>query len=71
MEQFLNNVALKIIRPRFSQDEEFVRLFIGEAKLVADLVHENIVQVYPLGQTEGQYYIGLEFVDSVSICTSS
>ena len=67
VEQLRKNVALKMIRPRFSQDEEFLRLFIGEAKLVADLVHENIVQVYHLGQTDGQYYIALEFVDGVDL----
>ncbi len=65
--EFRKDVALKMIRPRFSNNSEFVRLFISEAKLVADLVHENIVQVYHLGRTEGQYFIAMEFVDGVNL----
>ena len=65
--EFRKDVALKMIHPRFSNNSEFVRLFISEAKLVADLVHENIVQVYHLGRTEGQYFIAMEFVDGVDL----
>ena len=50
-EGFQKTVAIKTILESFSENPEFVRLFIGEAKLVADLVHENIVQVYHLGKT--------------------
>src|SRR6266700_4708930 len=64
---FQKTVAIKTILESFSTNPEFVRLFIGEAKLVADLVHENIVQVYHLGKSGNIYYIALEFVDGLNL----
>lgn len=66
-EGFAKTVAIKTIRTRLAQDPEFIRLFIGEAKLVADLVHENIVQVYQLGATEDRYYIVMEYVHGLTV----
>jgi len=66
-EGFQKTVAIKTILESFSTNPEFVRLFIGEAKLVADLVHENIVQVYHLGKTGNVYYIALEFVEGINL----
>ena len=66
-EGFQKTVAIKTILESFSTNPEFVRLFIGEAKLVADLVHENIVQVYHLGKTKNIYYIVLEFVEGINL----
>ena len=66
-EGFQKTVALKSILETYSSNMEFVRLFIGEAKLVADLVHENIVQVYHLGRTGEMYYIAMEFVDGFNL----
>jgi serine/threonine protein kinase len=65
-EGFAKTVAVKTIRPQWAADDEFVRLFIAEAKLVADLVHENIVQVYQLGRDADRYYIVMEFVHGVT-----
>ena len=64
---FSKTVAIKTILDLFAADEEFVRLFIGEAKLVADLVHENIVQVYDLGLSEGRYFIVMEYVEGITL----
>lgn len=47
---FSKRVALKVIRPEISQSKEIHDLFVAEAHLVADLVHENIVQIYHLGE---------------------
>lgn len=66
-EGFYKTVAIKSIRARFAKDEEFKRLFIGEAKLVADLVHENIVQVYHLGVDDDLYYIVMEYVSGITL----
>ena len=66
-EGFQKTVAVKTILESFTTNPEFVRLFIGEAKLVADLVHENIVQVYHLGKTGNIYYIALEFVEGINL----
>ncbi len=64
---FRKTVAIKTILEEYAAHSEFVRLFIGEAKLVADLVHENIVQVYDLGLAEGKYYIVMEYVDGLNL----
>src|SRR5690349_4850809 len=66
-EGFQKTVAVKTILESLSTNPEFVRLFIGEAKLVADLVHENIVQVYHLGKTGNMYYIALEYVEGINL----
>ena len=66
-EGFQKTVAVKTILEKYAAHSEFVRLFIGEAKLVADLVHENIVQVYDLGEADGRYYIVMEYVDGLNL----
>ncbi len=60
-ESFRKVVAIKTIKREFLKNKENVDLFVGEAKLVADLIHENVLQVYQLGQTKGIYYIVMEY----------
>jgi len=64
---FRKTVAVKLIREEFSAIEEFQKNFIGEARLVADLIHTNIVQTYHLGQVGGQYFMVMEFVRGVNL----
>ncbi len=66
-EGFEKTVAIKTIRERYTQDRDFVDMFIGEAKLVADLVHQNIVQIYKLGRVGNTYYIAMEYVHGVNL----
>jgi serine/threonine-protein kinase len=66
-EGFVKTVAIKTVLESYTTNTEFVRLFIGEAKLVADLVHENIVQVYHLGKTGNLFYIALEYVEGINL----
>jgi len=56
-------VAIKRILPHLSDNDEFVRMFIDEAKLAAQLTHPNICQIFDLGKAMGFYYIAMEFVD--------
>ena len=65
-EGFEKTVALKTIREKFTGDQDFVELFIGEAKLVANLVHQNIVQIYKLGKWGKSFYIAMEYVNGVN-----
>ena len=60
-------VAIKTVIEDYSSDQEFVEMFIGEAKLVADLIHQNIVQVYQLGKIANRYYIAMEYVHGVNL----
>jgi len=57
---FAKTVALKFIKPERLQDPVALRMFTDEAKLVADLVHPNIVQVHNLAEFHGQYFIVME-----------
>ncbi|HKQ63300.1 MAG TPA: serine/threonine-protein kinase [Candidatus Polarisedimenticolaceae bacterium] len=66
-EGFRKTVAIKTILDRFSRDSRFARMFVGEAQLVADLVHQNIVQVYHLGRHGRTLYIVMEFVEGVNL----
>lgn len=64
---FKKRVAIKLIREEFSALEAFQRNFIGEARLVADLIHTNIVQTYHLGEIRGQYFMVMEYVDGITL----
>ena len=64
---FKKVVAVKLIREEYSAIEEFQNNFIGEARLVADLIHTNIVQTYHLGQIGGQYFMVMEYVRGVNL----
>jgi serine/threonine protein kinase len=64
---FEKRVAIKTILPEFSADRRFVDLFIQEAKLVADLVHENIVQIYQFGLSKDGYYIVMEYINGLPL----
>ena len=67
IDQFSKTVAIKLILEEFSALKEFRANFIGEARLVADLIHTNIVQTYHLGETEGQYFMVLEYVNGINL----
>ena len=54
-------VAVKLLRPEFERDEEFVRRFSHEAKAAAQVAHENIVNMLDVG-FDGVPYIVMEFV---------
>ncbi|KAF0093678.1 MAG: serine/threonine protein kinase bacterial [Puniceicoccaceae bacterium 5H] len=64
---FRKRVAIKIIREEYSAVPEFRKNFVGEARLVANLIHTNIVQTYHLGEILGQYYMVMEYVSGVNL----
>jgi serine/threonine-protein kinase len=65
--QFVKRVALKVIRESFASQKMFIENFIGEAKLVADLIHTNIVQTYHLGEVDKMYFISMELIRGVNL----
>lgn len=64
---FRKRIAMKVIRSQFASQPNFVENFIGEAKLVADLIHTNIVQTYHLGEAGGQVFIAMELINGVNL----
>jgi serine/threonine-protein kinase len=65
--KFVKRVAIKVVRQNYATQKQFIENFIGEAKLVADLIHTNIVQTYHLGQARGVYYIAMELIRGVNL----
>ena len=60
---FLNReVAVKILRAQYTDDEGFVSRFRQEAQSAARLIHPNIVNVYDVGRDDDSYYIIMEYV---------
>ena len=55
-------VALKVMHAELARDEEFVRRFIGEAKSVARLSHQNVVGVFDQGADGSSLYLAMEYV---------
>lgn len=60
-------VAVKVLRPEFVDDEEFLGKFKREAEAVASLSHQNIVNVYDVGEDGKVHYIVMEFVDGQNL----
>lgn len=56
-------LALKMVHPQFSEDEEFIDALVEEAKLSVKLDHPAIAAIFDLGKIEGRYYLSMEFVD--------
>lgn len=63
------NVALKLLRRELMTDATYVRRFEAEAKAAAGLNHPNIVQVYTVGECDGQHFIAQEYVQGQTLKT--
>lgn len=64
---FVKRVAIKVIRANYASQRMFIENFIGEAKLVADLIHTNIVQTYHLGEANNVCFIAMELIRGVNL----
>ena len=56
-------VCVKVLSPNLAKDKKTVGLFLTEARAVAELDHQNIVQVYNVGKEKGFYFIVMSFID--------
>lgn len=63
MEGFQKTVAIKRILPHLTDNDEFVTMFVDEAKLAAQLNHNNIIHIYDLGKIDRSYYIAMEYIE--------
>ncbi len=62
LEGFEKTIVIKRIRPHLSKQPNFVKMFLNEAKLAAQLNHPNIVQIYDLGKIGESYFIAMEYI---------
>lgn len=69
MEGFQKTVAIKRILPHLTDNDEFVTMFIDEAKLAAQLNHNNIIHIYDLGKIDRFYYIAMEYIEGRDLRT--
>jgi serine/threonine-protein kinase len=64
---FEKTLVLKRILPHLAEDPAFVEMFLGEAKLAAQLEHPNVVQIFDFGEAEGSYYLAMELIDGLNL----
>ncbi|MCY8521309.1 Stk1 family PASTA domain-containing Ser/Thr kinase, partial [Bacillus atrophaeus] len=60
-------VAIKVLRFDFANDNEFIRRFRREAQSASSLDHPNIVSIYDVGEEEDIYYIVMEYVEGMTL----
>jgi serine/threonine-protein kinase len=64
---FRKLAVVKVLRPEFVVDPEFIQMFLDEARLSARLNHPNIVQTYDVWEGQGQHMMAMEYLDGVSL----
>lgn len=64
---FVKRVAIKVVRQNYASQKQFIDNFVGEARLVSDLIHTNIVQTYHFGEAKGVYFIAMELIRGVNL----
>lgn len=62
-EGFEKDIVIKRILPHYTEDEDFVKMFIDEASIAAKLQHANITQIFDFNVEHGSYYIAMEYVE--------
>lgn len=67
MAGFEKILVIKRVLDNLAKDQEFIRLFIDEARISVQLLHVNIVQVFDLGQVDGSYYMAMEYVHGLDM----
>ena len=61
------NVAVKVLRGDLADDDKFVRRFQREALSASSLNHQNIVEMYDVGEDNGNFYIVMEYIDGKTL----
>ena len=62
VEGFEKVVAIKRILPSVAEDQEFIKMFVDEAKITSQLSHANLARTFDLGKIDDAYYIAMEYV---------
>ena len=64
---FQKLLVVKRVLPHLSEEEEFIEMFLDEARIAALLNHPNIAQLFEMGQVDGIYFIAMEYVHGESL----
>jgi serine/threonine protein kinase len=64
---FERDVVVKRILPAYGRDEDFVRMFTDEARILGLIHHPNVVQAFEFGEDDGILYLALEYVEGPSV----
>src|SRR6476660_9417026 len=67
IEGFKKQVAIKRVLPQLGKKEQFIAMFLDEARLSAHLSHSNVVSVFDIGVGDGTYFIVMEYVDGADL----
>ena len=62
-------LVIKRVLPHLAADQEFIEMFIEEARITLPLNHGNIVQVFEFGQAGNDYFLAMEFLDGHNLAT--
>jgi serine/threonine protein kinase/TolB-like protein/Tfp pilus assembly protein PilF len=60
-------VAIKLLPPQFTEDEDRLRRFKQEARTTSALNHPNILTIFEIGEMNGAHYIATEFIDGITL----
>jgi eukaryotic-like serine/threonine-protein kinase len=67
IEGFRKQVAIKRVLPQLSKNEQFIDMFLDEARLSGRLAHSNVVSVFDIGVGDNTYFIVMEYVDGADL----
>ena len=67
MAGFEKILVIKRVLDHMAQDQDFVEMFIDEARIAVQLQHVNIVQVFDLGEVDGHYFMAMEYVHGIDL----
>ncbi|MFC1610562.1 serine/threonine protein kinase [Myxococcota bacterium] len=62
IEGFEKIIAIKRVLQHLAEDDTFFKAFVDEARIAVELTHRHIIQIFELGQTDGQCYIAMEYL---------
>ena len=64
---FKRAMAVKRVLPHLAENQDFINMFIREARLAALLQHPNIVQIFDFGKIQKAYFIAMEYIDGMNL----
>jgi eukaryotic-like serine/threonine-protein kinase len=64
---FKRTMAVKRVLPHLAENQDFIDMFIREARLAALLQHPNIVQIFDFGKIQNAYFIAMEYIDGLNL----